>query len=196
VTQIVRKPGSRLDAALRLALAAHEGQLRKDRRTPYLVHPLAVLRYLSTDLGVTDPNVLSAAVLHDVIEDTGVSARRLARKFGRTTIHLVEELTLPPQLHGPRVSDRAKTDALVRAVGSISWTAVLIKLCDRWDNLRDVPAALWSKTKRRSFRSQTAAILGAITQRWKDSPPPQSLRPALRKAMAGVRAQLRRRALL
>ncbi len=173
--------------AIAFAVRAHGRQLRKDRRTPYIVHPVAVLRHLAGDLGVTAPSLLEAAVLHDVLEDTPTVRAALAQRFGEPVAALVEELTLPPERHGPMVPDAVKTQALVEAVGRISWPAVLIKLCDRWDNLRDLGNAPWSDVKRASYLEQTSEILGALGRRRAVAPPPDDLLRPIDSAERAVR---------
>ena len=79
------------------------------------------------------------------------------------------------------IPDATKTAILVRAVRRCSWPAVLIKLADRVDNLRDSGHALWSSRKRRAFREQTREILRAVDRRLRRSPPPRRLaRPIAR----------------
>lgn len=56
--------------ALAIAEEAHEGVLRKDGQTPYIEHPTKVAAMLY-DLGCRDEVILAAAILHDVVEDTG-----------------------------------------------------------------------------------------------------------------------------
>ena len=181
----------RVAAALRFAVAAHLDQTRKDRRTPYIVHPVAVMRVLSSELAVTEPDILCAALLHDILEDTHHTAAQLRSRFGSRVTRWVEELTIPAEFHGPAVSDSAKTALLVRAVGRISWPAVLIKLADRLDNLRDITNALWSPTKRRRFRAQTREILSAVDRRTRSDPPPPGLAKPLTRGRHLVRERLR-----
>lgn len=178
--------------AVRFAIDAHGRQLRKDGRTPYLVHPVGVLRVLSTELGVTEPDLLRAGLLHDVVEDTPWTAHQLRQRFGPVVAELVDELTLPPELHGPRVSDSAKSRALVHAVRTISWPAVVVKLADRIDNLRDTANARWTVGKRRRFRDQTRQVLEAVTRRAREESPPGPLVAPLARGRRLVRAELRR----
>ena len=185
------RPGA-VVAAIAFSLAAHGSQLRKDRRTPYIVHPVAVLRILSTELGVTDPEILAAGALHDVLEDTSRTPAELRRRFGPIVTSLVVELTLPSDLHGPEVPDSLKTRALVRAVRTMSWPAVLVKLADRTDNLRDSSNAGWSAGKRRAFRSQSRHLLRAIDLRGRADPPPAGLAKTLAAVERLVVAQLDR----
>lgn len=186
-------PETVLDA-VRFVVDAHGRQLRKDGRTPYLVHPVGVLRVLSTELGVTDPDLLRGGLLHDVVEDTSCTSDTLRRAFGPAVARLVDELTLPPELHGPHVPDSAKSRALVHAVRTISWPAVVVKLADRIDNLRDTANARWTAGKRRRFRDQTRQVLEAVTQRARREPPPRRLAAPLARGRRLVLAELRRTA--
>ncbi len=171
------------------AFEAHDGQRRKDGRTPYIVHPLAVLRYLSSDLGIVEPDLLCAAVLHDTVEDTGTLPRALARRFGRRAARLVEELTIPPQFHGPSVPSTRKTAVVLAGARQISWGAVLVKLADRWDNLGDMPHAPWGSSQRRNYLDQTRQLICVIRERWEHDPPPRELVPALERAVQDVEAR-------
>jgi guanosine-3',5'-bis(diphosphate) 3'-pyrophosphohydrolase len=182
-----------VEEAIRFAAEAHAGQLRKDGRTPFIVHPIAVLRWLASDLGVTDSDILCAAVLHDTVEDTNMAVATLLAMFGPRVAGIVEELTLPREFHGPSVPDSRKTGALVRAMGSISWPAVLVKLSDRRDNLRDSANAPWSDVKRRDFRSQTRRMLTAIERRMAGEHPSRSTTELLVRSLRSVRAELSHR---
>jgi GTP diphosphokinase / guanosine-3',5'-bis(diphosphate) 3'-diphosphatase len=180
------EPDPRVIEAIRFAAEAHRHQSRKDGRTPYIVHPVAVLRRLSSDLGVEDADLLCTAVLHDVIEDTAVTREELAERFGGRVAGWVQELTVPATLHGPTVPDERKTQALVRDIGHMSWEAVLVKLCDRWDNLRDMANARWALEKREHYRIQTREILQALDRRWAAAAPPPELALRLTKARVGL----------
>ena len=68
------------DEAIRLAISAHSGQTRKTDKTPYILHPMEVACIASS---VSDDlDLLTAAVLHDAVEDTAVSVDEIAAKFG------------------------------------------------------------------------------------------------------------------
>ncbi|MDE1821989.1 MAG: bifunctional (p)ppGpp synthetase/guanosine-3',5'-bis(diphosphate) 3'-pyrophosphohydrolase [Euryarchaeota archaeon] len=179
--------------AIRRAVEAHGGQLRKDGRTPYIVHPLGVLRHLTSDLRITDPEAMAAAVLHDVLEDTPVPPESVERDFGQNVRRLVEELTLPPDVHGPQVPTQVKTQHIVRALEEISWSGVAIKLCDRWDNLSDMHLAPWSKEKKEGFLLQTEEMLRAIEARRAKEKETAEFSSPLTIGIAGVRRTLESR---
>lgn len=75
------------EKAISFALKAHEGQIRKKSGTPYILHPIeaSVIAATMTD----DPEILSAVVLHDTIEDTDVTEHDLRREFGERVTQLV-----------------------------------------------------------------------------------------------------------
>src|SRR5580704_9486739 len=66
-------------AAARLALSAHEGQFRRSGE-PYITHPIAVATIVA-ELGLDAPTV-AAALLHDAVEDTGVTLETVEEQFG------------------------------------------------------------------------------------------------------------------
>ena len=79
-----------LKSAYEFSRAAHEGQKRKTGE-PYFIHPCAVVEILC-DLGF-DVSTLMAAFLHDVLEDTPITAEQLEQKFGKEVLGLVEGVT-------------------------------------------------------------------------------------------------------
>jgi (p)ppGpp synthase/HD superfamily hydrolase len=120
--------------AYELAESVHASQMR-DEGTPYILHPLRVAIALVDELGVTSPTLISAALLHDVIEDSPdfyahgpVTREEVAASFGQEVAEIVwllikfEDVTLP--------------DYVAAIESAASTGAPLVKLCDRLDNLR------------------------------------------------------------
>ena len=82
-----------LDAAS-FAADRHRPQRRKDvDASPYINHPLALARILALEAGVSDPQVIAAALLHDTIEDTETSLEELETRFGALVARIVAEVT-------------------------------------------------------------------------------------------------------
>ena len=79
--------------ATQFSALKHQDQKRKDGKTPYIIHPISVAMILSDIGGVDDEEILSAALLHDTIEDTDTTADEIGREFGATIRSIVEELT-------------------------------------------------------------------------------------------------------
>lgn len=125
--------------AASFAARAHQGQVRKDGRTPYAAHPFRVAMTVRDVFGCADEVCLAAALLHDVIEDTGADYEDIAERFGEPVAACVAALTKDMRLPEPQ-RERAYDDALARA----DWRARLIKLADVYDNLCDLesPASL------------------------------------------------------
>ena len=80
--------------ALAFAAHKHRDQRRKDASaSPYINHPIALARILSVEGGITDPVALTAAILHDTIEDTETTADELRAAFGDEVTEVVLEVT-------------------------------------------------------------------------------------------------------
>jgi len=118
--------------AVSFACRAHEGQHRKDGVTPYVSHAVRVALIVRDVFGCEDEPCLSAALLHDVIEDTPADYDDIAERFGMTTADCVAALTKDMRLP-ERERERRYDDGLARA----DWRAKLIKLADVMDNYND-----------------------------------------------------------
>lgn len=76
-----------LDRAIQFAALAHSGMVRKGTTSPYILHPMETAAIVGTM--TDDEEILAAAVLHDVLEDTPATADRLRREFGERVAALV-----------------------------------------------------------------------------------------------------------
>ena len=124
-----------LDRAIEFATQAHEGQYRKYTAEPYITHPLRVMEIVRGVPGHTE-EMLVAAVLHDVVEDTDVSLMEITEKFGDVVSDLVLHLTdISTPEDGNRLK-RKRKDAQWYAQGSAE--AQTIKVADFIDNTRDI----------------------------------------------------------
>ena len=82
---------TKLEKAITFAIQAHHGMRRKKENVPYILHPLEVVTILA---GMTDDeDVLSAAVLHDIVEDTNISLDEIEADFGPRVRELVQSET-------------------------------------------------------------------------------------------------------
>jgi guanosine-3',5'-bis(diphosphate) 3'-pyrophosphohydrolase len=119
--------GDLLRRAYRFARAAHGAQRRR-HGTPYMEHPVEVAWLAHERFGVTDGEVLAAALLHDVLEDTDATD---LGEFPPRTVCLVELLTDPfPPPTGRRQRE-------LRAAMWADRDATVLKACDRLSNLAD-----------------------------------------------------------
>jgi guanosine-3',5'-bis(diphosphate) 3'-pyrophosphohydrolase len=136
--------------ALAFAAHKHRDQRRKDpEASPYINHPIALADVLVNEAGVTDVEVLAAALLHDTVEDTATTADEVAREFGPRVGRIVAEVT-----DDKRLPKAERKRAQIEHASSLSPEAKLVKLADKICNLRDVaeraPAG-WSLERRREY---------------------------------------------
>ncbi|KAG9352297.1 hypothetical protein JZ751_020710 [Albula glossodonta] len=116
------------------AAEKHKNQRRKDPEgTPYINHPIGVARILSHEGGVTDIEVLQAALLHDTVEDTDTSFAELEAAFGPKVARIVREVTDDKTL-----AKQERKRQQVEHAPHCSHQAKLVKLADKLYNLRDL----------------------------------------------------------
>jgi guanosine-3',5'-bis(diphosphate) 3'-pyrophosphohydrolase len=118
--------------AVSFAARAHDGQLRKDGTTPYVAHPVRVAFIVRNVFDIADETALTAAFLHDLIEDTKTDYDEIAREFGSAVAEAVAAVSKDGRL--PHDEREATYDQQVAAA---SWQARLIKLADVYDNYCD-----------------------------------------------------------
>ena len=136
--------------AVDFAAAKHRNQRRKDEEaSPYINHPIALTRVLKVEAGVADADVLSAALLHDTIEDTETTREELEREFGARIAGIVAEVSDDTSL---RREERKRLQ--VEHAASLSREAKLVKLADKICNVRDMldaPPAHWNLARRQEY---------------------------------------------
>ena len=128
-------PGADADLLRRAYAVAdhwHAGQTRKSG-APYVTHPLAVAILLA-EIGM-DTTTLVAALLHDTVEDTGLTIGEVKAEFGAEVAVLVDGVT---KLDGSRWGDHAEAETFKKMIvaASIDLRVLVIKLADRVHNLR------------------------------------------------------------
>ena len=136
--------------ALAFAAHKHRDQRRKDpAASPYINHPIALADVLVSEGGVTDVEVLAAALLHDTVEDTATTPEELEELFGARIARIVAEVTDDKTL--PKAE--RKRLQVVHAT-QLSSEAKLVKLADKICNLRDVAERApprWDLARRREY---------------------------------------------
>ena len=148
-------------SAIEFSRIAHQGQMRHSG-DPYVTHPIAVARIL-TPLHL-DVQAIIAALLHDVIEDTPVTAADVAERFGPPVAELVEGLSKLDKIHFETREDaqaenfRKMLLAMARDV-----RVILIKLADRLHNMRTLGSMSREKCER--IAGETMEIYAPIANR-------------------------------
>ena len=129
---------------------------------PYITHPLAVANILA-DMRM-DHESLMAALLHDVIEDTGVTKGQISRRFGRTVADLVDGVSkLGEVASASRVEQQAESFQKMTLAMSRDIRVMLVKLADRLHNMRTL--GVLSPEKKRRIARETIDIYAPIAQR-------------------------------
>lgn len=151
-----------IQEAAKFAAKVHEGKMRKGTAVPYIVHPLETAVIVS---GITkDQEVISAALLHDVIEDAGVTYECLREKFGRRVADLVLA-----ESEDKSKSWLERKEATIRHLAEASREVRLICLGDKVSNLRSTAAdgilkgeAVWQKFREKDKKKHEWYYRGVL----------------------------------
>jgi guanosine-3',5'-bis(diphosphate) 3'-pyrophosphohydrolase len=147
--------------ALAFAAHKHRDQRRKDAgASPYINHPIALADVLVNEGGVTDVEVICAALLHDTVEDTATTHEELANAFGSRIARIVAEVTDDKAL----AKDERKRLQIEHAP-ALSHEAKLVKLADKICNLRDVaerPPAKWDRARSREYFEWAKRVIDGL----------------------------------
>ena len=147
--------------ALEFAAHKHRDQRRKDAlASPYINHPIALANVLVHEGKVDDPAVLSAALLHDTVEDTETTPAELREVFGEKIAGIVLEVTDDKNL---LKAERKRLQ--IEHAAHLTREAKLVKLADKICNVRDVanhPPAKWDLTRRREYFEWARAVVDQL----------------------------------
>jgi guanosine-3',5'-bis(diphosphate) 3'-pyrophosphohydrolase len=120
--------------AASLAARAHDGQMRKDKETPYVSHVFRVCLIVRDLFGFDDPSMLKAALLHDTIEDTNTDFDDIADQLGHEIAAWVAFLT-----KNKAMEENAREADYIERLLKAPWQVQACKLADVFDNLIDLP---------------------------------------------------------
>jgi (p)ppGpp synthase/HD superfamily hydrolase len=170
--------------AIELAAIGHRDQKRKFKDEPYIVHPLRVSEIV---LDVTGNLELAcAAVLHDTLEDTKITPNEIYETFGERITTLVESVTKVSIL--PKGE---REEEYLKRFSTASDETVIIKLADRFDNVRDLYENLESTPPhfRTSYIKNTVGLLKTIPASALKNPFVFQLRTDIVRMLSEVREQ-------
>ncbi len=166
------------DAAA-FCVLAHDGQHRKNAlKEPYYFHPMRVMMWLCRHCE-RRREVLAAALLHDVVEDTPHTLSEIRAKFGGAAASVVAEVTADK-----RLTKLQQKQAQVEKAASLSPEAAAVKIADRVDNLesyRDGLPAEWTREYALGYLAPGFALARQI-----DHPLSEKLRETVRAVSRDV----------
>jgi len=167
--------------AARYAAQAHSGQKRSGGK-PYISHPVRVANLVKKykDSKELD-KLLSAAFLHDTIEDTDTTEEQLRKMFGDLVASLVKELTSDKD----KIEKLGKAEYLTQKMIHMSSWGLVIKLADRLDNVADIKTAKTPEWRHR-YRAETENILTQLEQNRKLSGTHQAIIADIRDKLAEI----------
>ena len=164
--QAIEKSGRPYDrekilAAYEVAREAHKGQCRVSGE-PYISHPIAVSIIL-VDLGM-DSECVEAALLHDVVEDTDVTAEQVQKQFGADVALLVEGVTKLGKISfTSREEQQAENVRKMLLAMAQDVRVIIIKLADRLHNMRTIE--VMPEQKRRDKALETMEVYAPLAHR-------------------------------
>ncbi len=150
-------PAATCDAvaeAVEFAIRYH-GDQRRPTGAPYLEHLLEALEVLVRGAGVTDPDVLCAAVLHDVVEDTPCTVDDVRLAFGGRVADMVRWVTKPEPADG--ADRKAAKESYLKSLRDAPDDAVLVKLADRASNVQTLRSL--GLPRQRDYYAQTVRYI-------------------------------------
>ncbi|MGH3733645.1 MAG: RelA/SpoT family protein [Acidimicrobiales bacterium] len=143
------------------AINAHEGQLRRTGE-PYVTHPIAVAA-IAADLGL-DEVTIAAALLHDAVEDTGVTISWLEEEFGPRVSAVVDGVTKLDRLEfDSKEAQQAATIRKMFIAMAQDWRVLLIKLADRLHNMRTI--SVMPMHRQRAIAQETLDVYAPLAHR-------------------------------
>lgn len=143
------------------AARAHQGQMRRSG-DPYVVHPLSVASII-TELKLDEPSVC-AGLLHDAVEDTSATVEDLNEQFGHEVAFLVDGVTKLGKLpYTSRADRQAENFRKMLLAMARDIRVILLKLCDRLDNMRTLDHMPAEKQER--IATETLQIYAPLANR-------------------------------
>jgi len=151
---------ARVRKAFEVANAAHYGTRRRSGE-PYILHPIAVAKIVSEEIGLGSKSVI-AALLHDVVEDTDITLEDINNMFGPKITQIVDGLT---KIRGVLKNEEGQAENFKKIVFTLSEDVrvIIIKLADRLHNMRTLSSMPPKKQQR--IAEETSTLFVPIAHR-------------------------------
>ena len=132
-----RRVMTKTEKAILFAVNAHAGLKRKGKNRPYILHPIEVMTIVGSI--TEDEDILAAAVLHDTIEDTSVTAADIEREFGSSVAKLVSEESEDKRAELPAEATwKIRKQETINHLKTANRNTKLICLGDKLANIREM----------------------------------------------------------
>ena len=147
--------------AIVFATKAHDGMRRRKSEVPYVLHPMEVGAIIGTM--TDDQEVISAGILHDVVEDAGVTMEEIGEKFGKRVMELVSAETenKREELPAEETWRVRKAESLEKLKNTEDIEVLMLWLGDKLSNIRAIyrdfkieGAAVWDKFNQKDTKAQ------------------------------------------
>lgn len=149
--------------ALRFAYKHHAGQLRKSG-DPYIIHPIAVAEIIVDTMGLQDPELIAAALLHDIVEDvSSLTPGSIEKRFGRNVAKFVEGCTKLKMKSLGQSLNKDMTYQKLISMASENPEILLIKIADRLHNMRTIDSLKLHKRQR--IAHETLEVYAPIAEK-------------------------------
>ncbi len=157
-----RKKVDIITKAFNFARQAHKG-VRRLSGEPYIMHPIAVAQIACSEMGLGSTSI-SAALLHDVVEDTDYTVEDIQNMFGPKIAQIVDGLTkISGGIFGEQASAQAENFKKLLLMMSDDIRVILIKICDRLHNMRTLDGQ--PPNKRYKIAGETLYIYAPLANR-------------------------------
>src|SRR5712675_54564 len=150
-----------LRTAFEMAADAHKA-VRRKRGEPYILHPLAVARICSEEIGLGVRSTI-CALLHDTVEDTDVSLEDVEKEFGNEIARIVDGLTKISNVIDVNASQQAENFKKILLTLTDDPRVILIKLADRLHNMRTLESM--KREKQLKIASETVYVYAPLAHR-------------------------------
>ncbi len=152
-----------IDKAFRIANEAHWNMRRKSGE-PYILHPIAVARIVNQEIGLGARSI-TAALLHDVVEDTEYTLEQVERDFGPKIAHLIDGLTKISGTYNKESSSSMQAENFRKMLMTLSddMRVILIKIADRLHNMRTLDSL--PEHKRMKLAGETIFLYAPLAHR-------------------------------
>ena len=157
-----RKKVEIITRAYKFAKEAHKG-VRRQSGEPYILHPIAVAKIASQEIGLGSTSIC-AALLHDVVEDTDYTIEDLEQHFGKKIAQIVAGLTkISGGIFGDKASVQAENFRKLLLTMSEDIRVVLLKMADRLHNMRTLGSM--APNKQYKIAGETLYIYAPLAHR-------------------------------